>query len=175
MKTILITISLTAIATCFATAQPLPASLQNPAHSGGPSNEDPNWREGWTNIVPPNHTGQSFIAKDPTLSAIEVALVTTDNKIADKDVVTLKILSADGRELIRLSRALNAGFNGWLRFDLPGQGLKVVPSEKLIIRLEDTGKVVFGWKYSLDKYPEGTAILAGKEDKRYDFLFRVNP
>ncbi|HEU0173588.1 MAG TPA: hypothetical protein VFV58_04945 [Blastocatellia bacterium] len=175
MKSILIIICVIVILTLSTASQTMSASIQNPTDSGGPGNEDPDWREGWTNIIPQNHTGQSFIVKNQTLSSIEVALLTTGNNVAGKDTITMKLLSNDGRALIKRSRRLNVGFDGWLRFDAPGQGLKVTPGEKLIIRLEDTGKVIFGWKYGLDKYPDATAIMFGKEDKKYDFLFRVNP
>jgi hypothetical protein len=175
MNSILVIVWVIAISTFSATSQTMSASIQNPTDSGGPSNEDPDWKEGWTNIIPPNHTGQSFIVKSQTLSSIEVALLTTGNKVIGKDTITMKVLSKDGTVLIKRSRRLDVGFNGWLRFEAHRQGLKVMPGEKLIIQLEDTGKVVFGWKYSLDKYPDGTAIMLGKEDKKYDFLFRVNP
>ena len=150
------------------------ARLQSSTDSSGPSNEDIDGSEGWTSIIPPNRTGQSFIAKSRTLSSIEVALLTTGNRTEGKEIVTMKILSEDGRTLTRVSRSIGVGFNGWLRLELRGKGLKVVPGQKLVIRLEDTGKVLFGWKYSSDKYSDGTAIMLGKEDKRYDFLFRVH-
>lgn len=155
-------------------SQTVTASAQRRTARVGPSNEDPNWEKGWTNIVPPNRTGQTFIAKSRTVSSIDVALLTTGNKVAGKDTIILKILSKNGRVLVKTSKTVSVGFDGWLRFKLPGRGLKVTPGAKLTIILEDTGKVAFGWKWSLDKYPSGTAIVLGKEDTRFDFLFRVN-
>lgn len=177
MKIMLLVTWMIVIALPFAISQTnskIAAHVQSSTDSSGPSNEDTNWKEGWTNIIPPNRTGQSFIAKSPTLLSIEVALLTTGNKTAGKETVTMKILSEDGQVLTKVSKTVDVGFNSWLRFEVPGQGLKVVPGQKLVIRLEDTGKLVFGWKYGLDKYSDGTAIMLGKEDKQYDFLFRVN-
>ena len=175
MKSILLITWATLISPLFAISQTMSAYIQSPTDISGPSNEVPDWKEGWTNITPPNRTGQIFIAKNSTISSIEVALLTTGNKVADKDTITMKILSEDGGVLTKVSKTIDVGFNGWLRFEVPEQGLKVMPGQKLTIRLEDTGKVAFGWKYGGDEYPYGAAILVGKEDKKYDFLFRVNP
>ncbi len=166
----------TVISACFTASQTMAASIQNLTDSSGPSNEDPAWKSGWTNIVARNRTGQSFIANSPRISSIEVALLTTGNNLADavKDIITMKILSEDGRVLTKVSRTIDVGFNGWLRFEAPEQGLKVIPGEKLTLRLEDTGRVFFGWKYGWDKYPNGAAIMLGRKNKQHDFLFRVN-
>src|SRR5215468_4305379 len=101
MKSISIIICVIVISTFSATSPTMSASVQNPTDGGGPSNEDPDWKGGWTNIDPGNHTGQSFIVKSQTLSSIEVALLTTGNRVTGKDTITMKILSRDGRVLIK--------------------------------------------------------------------------
>ena len=150
-----------------------PIPVQSSTDNSGPRNEDDSWDGAWTNIVPPNRTGQSFIAKSPTVSTVEVALLTTGNN-SDKDTIVMKVLSEDERVLAQVSRTINNGFDGWLSFEIT-ERLKVVPGQKLVISLEDSGKALFGWKYRLGKYFDGGAIMLGTEDKRFDFLFRVNP
>ena len=36
---------------------------QIPVDGSEPGNEDPSWDGGWTNIVPANHTGQTFTSR----------------------------------------------------------------------------------------------------------------
>jgi len=147
---------------------------QIPVDGSEPGNEDPSWDGGWTNIVPANHTGQTFIAKSSIFWSVEVAVLTTPNTSAKTDTISMKIFSEVGQVLTKVSKTVDSGFDGWLRFEVPGGGLQVVPGQKLIIRLEDTGRVLFGWKYGENKYPNGTAIMLGVEDPRFDFLFRIN-
>ena len=150
-------------------------SSRSPSGVPGPGNEDPQWEGAWANIVPAKYGGQTFLAKGTIVSSVEIALLTTENKTVAHDAITLKILSEDGQLLVGVSRTIDAGFDGWLRFEIPEGGLKVAPGQKLIIHPEDTGKVLFGWKYGSDKYPDGAAIIGGpNENKQYDFLFRVN-
>jgi DNA repair exonuclease SbcCD ATPase subunit len=128
----------------------------------------------WMNIVPENRVSQSFITKDSVIKAVSVAL-TAANPRKGSDTITLKILSADEQVLATASKMVSEGFDGWLRFTLPRGGLKVTPERKLVIRVEDTGKVVFGWKYvGTDIYQDGSAIFSGKPCPNRDFLFRIN-
>jgi len=138
-----------------------------------PSNQ-PIWGGGWTNIVPSNHMGQSFFLKGSYLSAVEVGII-TGNLGQGGDSITMRILSEDKRILFNKSQYVSEGFNGWLRFDMPGEGLSVTPCSNLIIELEDTGKVVFGWKYGSNTYPDGSAIVFGSYKSNRDNFFRVNP
>lgn len=138
-----------------------------------PSNQ-PIWEGGWTNIVPSNHMGQSFFLKGSYLSAVEVGII-TGNPGKGGDSITMRILSEDKGILFNKSQYVSEGFNGWLRFDMPGESLSVTPCSNLIIELEDTGKVVFGWKYGSNTYPNGSAINFGSYVTDEDFFFRVNP
>jgi hypothetical protein len=138
-----------------------------------PSNE-PIWGGGWTNIVPSNHMGQSFFLKGSYLSAVEVGII-TGNPGSGGDSITMRILSEDKRTLFNKSQFVSEGFNGWLRFDMPNGALNVAPCSNLTIELEDTGKVMFGWKYGSNTYPDGSAIVFGSYASDRDNFFRVNP
>jgi hypothetical protein len=139
-----------------------------------PRNEDPNWTKAWTNIVPPNRVGETFIAKDPVIRRVDVNILTTENKFGTKDTLTLVVLDDEGNPVALASQVVKAGFDGWLTFTLcqPG-GLQVTPGARLRLWLRDTGKVLFGWRYGSDQYHSGVSFMGGKEDPRFDFLFRV--
>ena len=141
-----------------------------------PRNEDPNWTKAWTNIVPPNRVGQTFIAKESVIRRIEVSLLTTENKSGTEDSLTLELLDETGNRIGTSTQTVKAGFDGWLTF-APCQpaGCQVAPGARLRLWLRDTGKVVFGWRYGPDRYHSGISFMGGKEDPRFDFLFRVEP
>ncbi len=132
-------------------------------------NNEPPWTGGWTNINP-GASQQSFIPKYPVLVAVEVNIVTGNTGRGD-DSITMKILK-DGVTLASSSLFVSEGFNGWLRFDIPEGGTTVPVGNTLIIRLEDTGKTVFGWKYAGDTYAFGSRFWSGSPDYG-DFFFRT--
>ena len=90
-------------------------------------------------------------------------------------MITLKILSTDQQVLGTASQFVTDGFEGWLQFQFPDAGLLVTPGETLIIALADTGTTTFGWKYALDTYSNGHAIMLGTDRPSYDFFFGINP
>lgn len=137
-----------------------------------PSNEPP-WDGAWTNIAPENPMAQSFIMRDPYLTSVEIG-ITTGNPGRGGDSIILRIVSEDGDILARTSKFVDEGFEGWLNFRLSGRGLRVAPGRKLIIELKGSGKIVFGWKYGPNTYPNGSAIILGTYRPDRDFFFRIN-
>ena len=71
--------------------------VQSSTDNSGPRNEDPNWERAWTNIVPANRTGQSFIVKSHIFSTVEVALLEHGNKTADKDTIVVTVYAVTKR------------------------------------------------------------------------------
>jgi hypothetical protein len=141
-----------------------------------PRNEDPNWTKAWTNIVPPNRVGQTFIAKEPVIRRIDVSILTTENGTGAEDSLTLEVLDESGNPVGAATQVVKAGFDGWLTFTLcQPAGCQVTPGARLRLWLRDTGKVLFGWRYGSDRYHAGVSFMGGKEDPRFDFLFRVEP
>ena len=134
---------------------------------------DPPWSGAATNFIPANNMGQSFTLNGSDILTVEVAVVTR-NPGRGGDTVTLMILSEGGSVLSELLAFVNEGSDEWLRFEIPGGGLKVTPGSKLSIKLQDTGKVVFFWKYGLNTYPDGSAIFFDSPSPDRDFFFTIN-
>ena len=134
------------------------------------SNEPP-WEGGWMNIAPENEVGQSIVTRSPVLLAVDVNIV-TGNTGKGGDNITMKILYNDDNILASISQFVPEGFDGWLRFEMPKGGIGVPVGATLIIQLEDTGKIVFGWKYAGDTYPSGSMFFFGQAQKG-DFFFRT--
>jgi len=127
---------------------------------------------GWTNITPWNRVQQSFIPVNTVIRAVEVNIVPVNEQ--QEDTLTLTILAnEDTGVLAQVSKTVPAGFSGWLRFDMPGQGLVVSTTSPLYMRLRDTGKVVFGWQWSDDTYPNGVYISREVKEQDKDFLFKI--
>jgi hypothetical protein len=141
-----------------------------------PRNEDPNWAKAWTNIAPRNRVGETFVARDPVIRQVDVNILTTENRSASEDTLTLVILDENENPVALASQVVKAGFDGWLAFTLcQPEGLLVRPGARLRLWLRDTGKVLFGWRYGSDRYHSGVSFMGGKRDPRFDFLFRVQP
>jgi len=132
---------------------------------------EPTWLQGFSYINPWDQVEQSFIPKYPILVAVEVKILTASPERGD-DSITMKIL--DSSNNIYVSRVVDvaSGFDGWLRFEIEG-GIEIPVNTTLVIRLEDTGNTVFGWKsISGDHYPFGSSIIRGTQEEG-DFLFRT--
>jgi hypothetical protein len=134
---------------------------------------DPPWHGAVVNVVPGNHMGQSFVPFASVLRSVAFDVLTM-NPGRGGDTLTMRIRSEDGAVMATASRYLEEGFNGWLSFELENGGIRVTPEQTLILELEDTGKVVFGWKYGRDTYADGSAIFFGSFRTDRDFFFRVN-
>ena len=103
---------------------------------------------------------QSFVPTLPCLVAVDVDL-RTGNPGRGGDTVTLLVIGAGGQALTSVSQFVQEGFDGLLHFDLPGSGIGVTPGSILRIRLQDTGKVVFHWRYRENTYSQGQAFIFG--------------
>lgn len=134
---------------------------------------NPPWTGAATNIAPENQVSQIFTPTLPVLVGVEVALM-TGNSGRGGDQVTLSILGATGVTMASSSANVPEGFDGFWRFDLPGGGLSVTPGQPFMIRLRDTGKIVFWWKYKNgNTYPAGQAYFYGSVFSDNDFYFKT--
>jgi hypothetical protein len=132
---------------------------------------EPFWSGGFAYLNPINQVGQSFVTEYPVLTAVEVKILTASPERGD-DSITMKILDTSNN--IYASRVLNvaSGFDGWLRFEIGG-GIAIPVNTTLVIRLEDGGNSVFGWKLVPgDPYPLGSGFIGGSPAES-DFLFRT--
>jgi hypothetical protein len=123
------------------------------------------------NILPETGAQQSFITQLPVLVAVEVKLNTL-RPDRGGDTLTLEILDKDFLLIATISQFVPAGFQGWLRFELPGGGINFKPGTNLFIRLRDTGYNAFGWERDGDTYPAGVAFFEGKIYDG-DYFFRT--
>jgi len=127
---------------------------------------------GWINIELGNKQRQSFITTAKIIKTVEVNI--RPSRKCD-DTLTLNLLSENNDILVTVLKDIPAGFYGWALFEIPNSGLNTNPGTKMIIQLEDSGALCFGWRYSMAKYPYGEAIFFGDSIQReYDFYFRIN-
>jgi hypothetical protein len=125
-------------------------------------------------MVPGSDMGQTFTANTPSISVVEIEIMTKGNYASGSDELTMEIREEDGTVLAAVSRAAPWGFDGWLSFELPDGGLEVQPGQELVIWMEDT-RAIFGWKYGPDTNPGGVAIRRGIQRPKSDFHFRLIP
>jgi len=154
-------------------AVPSAAFAAGPCDGPGPASEVAARESAWTNLVPENGTGQAFTATRSRITGIEVDLVTGNPQPNASDTLTLTLF-AHGDPLAEVEVPLESGHDGWLCFALPEGGIEVRPGEILVLRLHDTGKVIFGWRYRNDTYPRGHALMLHRADPHADFAFRVH-
>jgi hypothetical protein len=120
----------------------------------------------WTNIATENQVTQSFKPGMPVLLGIDIGIV-TGNRGRGGDSITLTVIRGE-KVLASVSQFVQEGFDGLLHFDMPGP-VDVVPGEVLNIRVNDTGKIVFGWKYGGDTYKDGDGSFYGKPHSDFSF------
>ncbi len=137
----------------------------------GPSN-DSGWDGAWINLAPENHVGQTFIAKDSIIFTVEIDIVAVNRK--QSDFLSVRILSKEGKSLASVSKFVSEGYSGWVRFEIPNGGLHVAKGETLVLEVQDTGKVAFGWKYGADTFSEGVAVFNDSLEPAFDRFFRIN-
>ena len=133
-------------------------------------NEAP-WDGASTKIAPENGAGQSFVPVKSLLVAVAVE-ITRGSRDVGADTITMKIIGEGEAILVSSSIYVCESFQGWLRFDMPQQGVTVDAGKPLIIRLEDTGKGGFGLKYGGVMYPSGSRVFFGSPQDG-DFFFRT--
>jgi len=88
--------------------------------------------------------------------------------------VTMTLLSAAGKPLAVVSKAVPVDDCRHVLFVFPNVGLPVSPGQVYSIQL--SGGTVFGWKYVVGGYASGAASFNGKPllgDTRSTFLFRT--
>ena len=115
--------------------------------------------------------GQSFVPEKSLLVAVAVE-ITRGSRGVGADTITMKIIGEGEEILVSSSIHVCEFFQGWLRFDMPQQGVTVDAGKPLVIRLEDTGKGGFGWRYGGDTYPSGSRVFLGSPQDG-DFFFRT--
>jgi beta-lactamase regulating signal transducer with metallopeptidase domain len=156
------------------------ASAANPCEGPGPAHQVAAGEAGWTNLVPANGTGQTFTATRRHITGIEVDLLTGNPQGPQSlrgetgDTLTLSLSSFHGDLLAQSRRRVASGHDGWLCFPMPQDGVDVEPGETLVLRLRDTGKVIFGWRYGGDTYPRGHALMIHRANRSFDFAFRAH-
>jgi hypothetical protein len=152
------------------------AAVPTPVTSQVDQANMPPWEGGWS-IIGRGSTvvrfSQTFTPMASRLSAIEIDIM-TGNRGRGGDDITVTIVDGD-RVLARASRPVAEGFEGVLRFEFTGPDVMVTPGVALHLRVEDTNKDVFGWRYGRNTYPGGSAYFNGASwnNGAYDFRFRT--
>lgn len=155
-------------------AVPPAAFAAGPCDGPGPGSEVAAREIAWTNLVPPNGTGQAFTATRSRITGIEVDLVTGNPQADASDTLTMTLSTRRGDLLAEVEMSLESGQAGWICFAMPEGGVDVRPGEALDVHLRDTGKVIFGWRYRGDRSPHGRALMLNRVEPSADFAFRVH-
>ena len=113
---------------------------------------------------------QTFQVSRPGLTAVEIGLVTGNPGYGD-DTITVEIAHSD-QVLASTSQLVQDGFSGLLRFDFPTV-LPVVPGQQYELRVHDTGKLTFGWKFAGDTYGQGERYVSSQENAGTDWFFQT--
>jgi hypothetical protein len=134
----------------------------------------PEWDGGWTHINPaPGRQAvmwQTFMPGHPNLTAVEIDILTSHPGAGD-DTVTVEIADG-GNVLASAERLVENGSEGLLRFDFP-EIVHLVPEQTYELRVHDTGRTIFGWKYGGETYERGVRYVATEERIGTDWLFRT--
>lgn len=136
---------------------------------------NPGWTTMGSGVMYPYRLEQTFVPNASRLTAIDVPILTA-NRIANGDVLTLRLLDSSGQVIASSSQWVSAGFDGWLRFAFPNGGVSVQPGSTLRIRVEAAvAGDLFGWKYGGNTYPAGQAYFMGSPwlGGAVDFGFRT--
>ena len=144
------------------------AFAANPCAGPGPVHKVDVKKAGWTNVVPANGVGRTFTATGTHIAGIEVDVVTGNPREGDNDTLTLTLANRKGDVLAKVDQTVTSGKDGWVCFVLPDGGIDVDPGDLLDLSLRDTGKVLFGWRYSNDTPKFDPA------KGEFDFGFRVH-
>jgi hypothetical protein len=149
------------------------AFAAGPCSGPGPGSRVAAGEPGWTNVVPANDNGQTFTATRPRITGIEVEIVTGNPRDDASDTLTLAVTTARGDVLAEVEQTITSGEAGWLCFAMPQEGIDVRPGEALVLRLRDTGKVIFGWRYGKSAYRGGHTLMRNF-DRSISFAFHVH-
>jgi hypothetical protein len=134
----------------------------------------PEWGGGWTHVNPAGEgratMWQTFTPGCPNLTAVEIDVLTVSAGQGD-DVLTVEI-AQDGVVLASAERSVADGFAGLLRFEFP-EGVPLVPEQIYELKVRDTGKTRFGWKYGLNTYARGSRYVFAQPRAGTDWFFRT--
>ena len=120
------------------------------------SNEAP-WDGASTNIAPENGVEQSFRPFKFPLIAVAVEITRGSGHVG-VDTITMNIIGEDEAILASSSIDVCFSFQGGDSIFMPQPGVTVDPGITLVIRLEDTGKGGFGWKYGVIPVPSAQGL-----------------
>jgi hypothetical protein len=149
---------------------------------GSPSNRAPEidqsnlpeWGGGWTHVNPTaeDHAfmWQTFMPERPNLTTVEIGIMTANAGFGD-DVLTVEI-AEDGNVLASAQSSVEDGFEGVVRFDFE-EPVPLVPEQTYELRVRDTGRTTFGWKYSTDTYERGVRYASSEEKPGTDWFFQT--
>ena len=126
----------------------------------------PPWTGGWTTA---HGRKQSFTPDLPILTAIDIILVTANNR--GGSTLTLEISQGD-HVLATVSQWFFDGYEGLAHFSLP-EPIAVSTSESVLISPFDSPTDTLGWKYSGNNYDGGVAYFSGLPREDRDFFFRT--
>lgn len=134
----------------------------------------PEWDGGWTHVNPAAEDQaamwQTFMPERPNLTAVEISIKTANQGLGD-DVLTVEI-AQDGDVLASAECSTEVDFEGLLRFEFAG-AVPLVPEQTYELRVRDTGKTVFGWKYGQNTYERGVRYLNAEERSGSDWFFQT--
>ncbi len=131
------------------------------------------WNNAWT-VLQDNRLRQGFTPSLPKLTGVEVELVGAIAGPA-QDEISMALLDAKGQVLSTVSKTVTADDCDHILFVFPRGGWPVSPGQVYSIELSG-GRGVFGWKYVVGAYANGSASFNGKplsRDGRSTFLFRT--
>jgi hypothetical protein len=134
----------------------------------------PEWDGGWTHVNPAGEDQarmwQTFMPGRSNLTAVELDIMTANPGSGD-DILTVEI-AEDGSVLGFAECSVESGFEGLVRFEF-AEAVILVPEQTYELRVRDTGKTAFGWKYGPNTYERGVRYVSGEEKPGNDWFFRT--
>jgi formylglycine-generating enzyme required for sulfatase activity len=134
----------------------------------------PEWAGGWTHVNPTGEgqavMWQTFRPACTNVIAVEIDILTNNPGQGD-DVLTVEI-AKDGDVLASAECSVADGFDGLLRFEFP-EAVPLVPEQTYELKVRDTGKTRFGWKYGPNTYERGSRYVFAQERPSSDWLFQT--
>ncbi|MDI6448074.1 GLUG motif-containing protein [Anaerobaca lacustris] len=134
----------------------------------------PEWGGGWTHVNPTADgqavMWQTFTPACTSLTAVEIDILTVNPGRGD-DVLIVEI-ARDGVVLASAERSVEDGFDDLLRVEFP-EVMPLVPEQVYDLRVRDTGKGQFGWKYGSNTYERGGRFVFAQERPGTDWFFRT--
>ena len=134
----------------------------------------PEWAGGWTHVNPTSE-GQAAMwqtFRPACTNVIAVAIdILTNNPGQGDDVLTVEI-AKDGDVLASAESSVADGFDGLLRFEFL-EAVPLIPEQIYELKVRDTGKTRFGWKYGPNTYERGSRYVFAQERPGSDWFFQT--